>query len=54
MQNNAAKAKSTIQLKKSTISRLKKHGFLGESYENVVNNMLEHMEKCDRYWSDRF
>jgi len=54
MESNIVKPKSTIQLKKSTISRLQKYGFLGDSYEDVVNNMLEHLEKCDKYWSDRF
>lgn len=54
MERNTLEAKSTIQLKKSTISRLKKHGFLGDSYEKVLNRMLEFLEKSDSYWSDRF
>jgi len=36
---------STIPLKKETIQRLKKHGKFGESWDELVNRILDNLEK---------
>jgi len=36
---------STIPLKKETIQRLKKHGKFGESWDVLINRLLDDLEK---------
>jgi len=46
--------KSTISLQKTTRDRLSKYGSMSSTWDSVINELLDHVEKCDNYWSDRF
>ena len=37
---------STIQVKRTTKERLDKFGTVGDSYDSLLNNFMEHMEGC--------
>lgn len=45
--------KVTIWLEKKTKLRLARFGNLLSSWENVINELLDHVEKCDKYWGER-
>jgi len=36
---------TTIQLKKETVERLKKHGEFGQSYDDLLNTLLDKIKK---------
>ena len=44
---------STIQVKKATKTRLEKFGNLSSTYDTVLNEILDHLETCDVWWSNR-
>lgn len=45
--------KTRIGIKKATRERLAKHGNLTSSWDSLLNEILNHLEFCDKYWSDR-
>lgn len=40
---------TTIVIKKSTKERLSKLGTLSGTYDSVINDILDHLEKCEQY-----
>ena len=46
--------KSSIVIKKSTKERLAKLGSLTSTWDVLLNNLLDHLEHCDRFWEDRY
>lgn len=43
-----------INLKKGTRDRLAKLGPLNSTWDRVMREVLDHLEQCDSYWSDKF
>ncbi len=43
----------TLNLKEHTKTRLTKLGNLGSTFDSVVNEILDHVESCDKFWSDK-
>lgn len=44
---------TTIKLKKETKTRLSKFGSLSSSYDLLVNEILDHLDKCNIFWNER-
>jgi|SaaInlStandDraft_5_1057022.scaffolds.fasta_scaffold75609_2 hypothetical protein len=44
---------TTISVQKKTKQRLEKRGNLGTTYDNVLNEILDHLESCDTWWSNK-
>lgn len=44
---------TSVKLKKETKNRLARFGTLSSSYDILINEILDHLEKCDRYWQER-
>lgn len=44
--------KTTIQVKKTTKERLSKLGCVNSTYDSLINEILDHLDKCDRFWED--
>ena len=44
---------SSIQISHKTKARLGKLGTVTATYESVIVEMLEHLEKCDQWWAKR-
>ncbi|MCV0430707.1 hypothetical protein [Nitrosopumilus sp.] len=40
-----------IHVKKRTKRRFKNFGKMGELQDNLVNRMMDHIDKCDRWWN---
>jgi hypothetical protein len=47
------KMKTSIRVRKSTKIRLGKFGTLGQSFDDVVTELIDHIEKCDIYWAEK-
>ena len=45
--------RTTIQIKKETKERLEKFGNLGSTFDSVLNEIIDHLESCDRWWVTR-
>jgi len=41
--------RTTIQIKKETKDRLKRYGTLASTFDSVLNELMNHCEKCDLY-----
>lgn len=46
--------KTTVSITKKTRDRMKKYGFLNSTYDSVINDLIDHVEKCQDWWRDRF
>ena len=44
---------STLQIKNSTKKRLVKLGDLSSTFDSVLNNLLDHAEKCGNFRSEQ-
>jgi len=44
---------TSITIKKSTKNFLKSFGKKGETYDNVLCNILKHINNCDHFWENR-
>ena len=44
--------RTTIQLKKITRQRLATNGNKTQTFDELVNEILNHVENCDRWWSE--
>lgn len=40
-------------IKENTKVRLSKLGNITQDYEDVILQLIEHAEVCDRFWSDK-
>ena len=47
------KHKSTIVLNNKTKDSLRSLGKKGQSFDKLLNDILNHINKCDRWWCDR-
>lgn len=45
--------KTSIVIQKTTKERLSKHGNLDSTFDSVVKELLDHVDECDSYWTDR-
>ena len=45
--------KTSIGIKHSTKIRLSRFGALDQSYDDVVTELLDHVEKCDVFWAEK-
>jgi len=45
-------AQTTMKLSKETLSRLKERGKMGDSFENVVNRLLDDSEEIEEEEED--
>jgi len=43
---------TTIQLKRSTRDHLASIGKMDQSFDSLIDEVLKHIENCDRFWSD--
>lgn len=43
-----------IELKNKTKRRLLTFGKKGQSFDLLINEILDHVDSCDRWWEDRF
>ena len=39
-----------IKIKRSTRDILARYGYVGYTWDYVINNALDHLDSCDRYW----
>ncbi len=46
------KNRTTIELKKQTRDRLALLGRKGQTFDDLVTEILNHSENCDRWWGD--
>lgn len=44
---------TSIHIKKTTKGRLQQHGTVADSFDSLLNSILDHLEKCDKYWEDK-
>lgn len=42
-----------ISLKKDSVTQLRKIGTMNSTYDSVIKELLEHIERCDSFWCDR-
>jgi len=42
-----------LRIRRNTKERLAKIGILTANFDSVIAEMLEHVERCDRFWVDR-
>lgn len=45
--------KTTIDIQNSTKERLAGYGNLGSTWDSILDELLDHVEKCDTYWSNK-
>ena len=45
--------KTSIPIQKETKERLSRLGNLKSTYDSVINELVEHVEQCDKYWEDK-
>jgi len=43
----------SIHIKNKTKVRLAKFGNLLSSWDSILNDLMDHIEKCDKYWSEK-
>ena len=47
------KSNIRITIRKDTKDRLAKFGHINSSWDSVLNDVLNHLDHCDVFWSDR-
>ncbi len=45
--------KTTINLTEDTKERLSNYGRITSTWDSVLNEILDHIERCDRFWSEQ-
>ncbi len=45
--------KTSIPIQKETKEKLSRLGSLKSTYDSVINELVEHVQQCDRYWEDK-
>lgn len=43
----------SIKLEKETKSRLERFGSISMSHDTLINEILDHLDECDRFWSEK-
>jgi len=46
--------RTTIELKKETKNKLSRLGRKGQTFDQLVSDLLKHVGSCDRFWVNRF
>ena len=46
--------KTTIVVSKKTKSQLEKLGNMRDTYDSVIVSLLEHTDKCNSFWGEKF
>ena len=46
--------KTSIVVSRKTKLQLQKLGNIGDSFDSVIISLLKHVDKCDKFWNDRF
>lgn len=46
--------KATLTIDKSTKIRLAKFGFKNSTWVDILNDLMNHAENCDKFWENRF
>jgi len=44
---------TTIRISKTVREELKRLGKKFESYDDIIQNLIVHVNSCDRYWEDK-
>ena len=44
----------SISIKKSTKKELEKFGRMNSDYDSIIQEILKHVDTCDRFWENRF
>jgi len=52
MTNTKNKALTTIPIQKNTKRKLTLLGRKGQSFDKLMSEILTHIERCDRFWSE--
>jgi hypothetical protein len=42
-----------IKIKSTTKEKLSKLGSMHDDYDSIINELIEHSDMCDSFWSDR-
>jgi len=42
-----------IKLQKETKSRLERFGSISMSHDTLINEILDHLDKCNIFWNER-
>jgi hypothetical protein len=43
-----------LKIEEKTITRLAKIGTKLQTWDEIINLVLDHAESCDKFWEDRF
>lgn len=43
----------SLSIQKSTKDRLSKYGRVTSTWDSVLNKILDHIERCDLFWSEK-
>lgn len=46
--------KATLTIDKSTKIRLAKFGFKNSTWNTILKELMNHADRCDEFWEDRF
>lgn len=46
--------KKKIALSSDVKKELRKYGRVGSSYDDVIRDLLSHVDTCDSFWENRF
>lgn len=49
--NNHSKTK--IEIRKQTMLKLAKYGDITSTWDSVINEILDHIETCDKWWANK-
>jgi len=52
MKNMTNKTHTTITIQKNTKRKLSLLGRKGQTFDKLLNEIVTHIEKCDRFWSE--
>ena len=44
--------KTSVQITKETRLKLAKLGTLSSTYDSVINDLIDHAEKCQIFWNE--
>ncbi len=45
--------KTTIAIKVETKKRIREFGIKNSTYDEIINDVLDHAEHCDRWWENK-